>query len=193
MVLMLYQYWHFAFALCINFQFQWCYLYFLICSIIYLFMCRSAVQGSVAAQPVAVTNPFGTLPAMPQMSIGRAGTSSSIQYGISSMPVRLPWMPVSLICYTLSNLLTLFNSFGYQVAEKSAPVRISSLLTSRHLSQRRIRLPARKYNPKKDGVKVNVLFWKLNKNGGMKVTSSLLTSLHFMQNHIFILNAGSFF
>ncbi|KAJ4711754.1 Nuclear pore complex protein NUP98A [Melia azedarach] len=86
----------------------------------------SATQSSVAVQPVPVTNPFGTLPAMPQMSIGRAGTAPSIQYGISSMPV----------------------------VEKSAPVRISSLLTSRHLSQRRIRLPARKYNPKNDGMKV---------------------------------------
>ncbi|XXG84753.1 hypothetical protein AAC387_Pa10g2206 [Persea americana] len=38
-----------------------------------------------------------------------------------------------------------------QVADKPAPVRISSLLTSRQLSsQRRIRLPARKYHPKKD-------------------------------------------
>ncbi|XP_044476542.1 nuclear pore complex protein NUP98A-like isoform X2 [Mangifera indica] len=86
----------------------------------------SATPSSVAVQPIVVTNPFGTLPAMPQMSIGRAGTAPSIQYGISSMPV----------------------------VEKSAPVRISSLLTSRHLSQRRIRLPARKYNPKNDGLKV---------------------------------------
>ncbi|KAK3228229.1 hypothetical protein Dsin_008091 [Dipteronia sinensis] len=86
----------------------------------------SATQSSVAVQPIAVTNPFGTLPAMPQMSIGRAGTAPSIQYGISSMPV----------------------------VEKSPHVRISSLLTSRHLSQRRIRLPARKYNPKNDGLKV---------------------------------------
>lgn len=49
---------------------------------------RSATQSSVAVQPIAVTNPFGTLPAMPQMSIGRAGTAPSIQYGISSMPVK---------------------------------------------------------------------------------------------------------
>ncbi|RZS15570.1 hypothetical protein BHM03_00047427 [Ensete ventricosum] len=38
-------------------------------------------------QPAPVTNPFGTLPAMPQMSIGRTGSAPSIQYGISSMPV----------------------------------------------------------------------------------------------------------
>ncbi|GAB4825977.1 hypothetical protein Ancab_008846 [Ancistrocladus abbreviatus] len=86
----------------------------------------SAMQSSVTVQPVAVTNPFGTLPAMPQMSIGRAGTSPSIQYGISSMPV----------------------------VEKPAPVRISSVLTSRHLSQRRIKLPVRKYHPKSDVLKV---------------------------------------
>lgn len=82
-----------------------------------------ATQGTLVAQPVPVSNPFGTLPAMPQMSIGRAGTSASVQYGISSMPV----------------------------VDKPAPVRISPLVTSRHLSQRRIRLPARKYHPKNDG------------------------------------------
>ncbi|XP_015866887.3 nuclear pore complex protein NUP98A isoform X1 [Ziziphus jujuba] len=86
----------------------------------------SATQSSAVAQPAPVTNPFGTLPAMPQMSIGRGGTAPSVQYGISSMPVL----------------------------DKPAPVRISSLLTSRHLSQRRIRLPARKYHPKNDGPKV---------------------------------------
>ncbi|XAR70080.1 hypothetical protein NMG60_11026819 [Bertholletia excelsa] len=86
----------------------------------------SVAQGSVVAPTLAVSNPFGTLPAMPQMSIGRSGTGPSIQYGISSLPV----------------------------VDKPAPVRISSLLTSRHLSQRRIRLPARKYHPKIDGPKV---------------------------------------
>ncbi|XP_021900313.1 nuclear pore complex protein NUP98A isoform X2 [Carica papaya] len=84
-----------------------------------------AAQSAAAVQPVVVTNPFGTLPVMPQMSIGRTGMSPSIQYGISNMPV----------------------------VDKPAPVRISSLLTSRHISQRRIRLPARKYRPN-DGPKV---------------------------------------
>ncbi|XP_077217735.1 nuclear pore complex protein NUP98A-like isoform X2 [Tasmannia lanceolata] len=83
-------------------------------------------QNNMAMQPMPVTNPFGTLPAMPQMSIGRTGSAPSVQYGISSMPV----------------------------ADKPAPVRVSSLLTSRHLSQRRIRLPARKYHPKNDGPKI---------------------------------------
>ncbi|KAK9926468.1 hypothetical protein M0R45_023697 [Rubus argutus] len=87
----------------------------------------SAAQVSAAVQqPVPATNPFGTLPAMPQMSIGRGGTAPSIQYGISSMPV----------------------------VDKPAPVRVTSILTPRHLSQRRIRLPARKYNPKNDSLKV---------------------------------------
>ena len=81
-----------------------------------------ATQSSAAVQPVPATNPFGTLPAMPQMSIGRGGTAPSIQYGISSMPV----------------------------VDKPAPIKVSYLLTSRHLSQRRVRLPARKYNPKND-------------------------------------------
>ncbi|CAL5441706.1 unnamed protein product [Camellia sinensis] len=90
----------------------------------------SVTQGSTVAQPLPVANPFGTLPAMPQMSIGRSGIAPSIQYGISSLPV----------------------------VDKPALVRISSLLTSRHLSQRRIRLPARKYHPKNDGPKANALF-----------------------------------
>ncbi|KAI4357238.1 hypothetical protein L6164_001198 [Bauhinia variegata] len=86
----------------------------------------SGSQSSTVVQVAPVTNPFGTLPAMPQISIGRSGSAPSIQYGISSMPA----------------------------IDKPAPVRISSLLTSRHLSQRRIRLPIRKYHPKNDGSKV---------------------------------------
>uniref|UniRef100_A0A6N2NJ00 Uncharacterized protein n=1 Tax=Salix viminalis TaxID=40686 RepID=A0A6N2NJ00_SALVM len=82
-------------------------------------------QNAIAVQPVPATNPFGTLPAMPQVSFGRAGTTPSVQYGISTMPV----------------------------VEKPSPVRISSLLPSRHLSHRRIRLPMRKYYPKHDGPK----------------------------------------
>ncbi|KAK7269047.1 hypothetical protein RIF29_21762 [Crotalaria pallida] len=86
----------------------------------------SSTQSSVAVQTAPITNPFGTLPAMPQMSIGRVGTTPSIQYGISSMPAP----------------------------DKPASVRISSLLTSRHLSQRRNRIPVRKYHSKNDGPKV---------------------------------------
>ncbi|KAL4323096.1 hypothetical protein GQ457_11G032050 [Hibiscus cannabinus] len=86
----------------------------------------SATQSAAVVQPVTISNPYGTLPAIPQMSIGRAGTAPSVQYGISSMPVM----------------------------DKPAPVRISPLLTSRYLSQRRIRLPARKYHPNNENPKV---------------------------------------
>ncbi|XP_019428183.1 PREDICTED: nuclear pore complex protein NUP98A-like isoform X4 [Lupinus angustifolius] len=86
----------------------------------------SSTQSSVAVQSAPITNPFGTLPALPQMSIGRVGTTPSIQYGISSMPA----------------------------SDRPAAVRISSLLTSRHLSQRRNRIPVRKYHSKNDGPKV---------------------------------------
>ncbi|RZC90485.1 hypothetical protein C5167_029618 [Papaver somniferum] len=74
--------------------------------------------NTVATQPSGVTmNPFGTLPAMPQLSIGHTRAAPSIQYGISKMPV----------------------------VGKAPPVRVSPLLmTSRHLSQNRIRLPARR-------------------------------------------------
>lgn len=34
-------------------------------------------------------NPFETLPAMPQMSIGCGGTAPSVQYGIASMLVSM--------------------------------------------------------------------------------------------------------
>nr|GFA00953.1 nuclear pore complex protein NUP98A [Tanacetum cinerariifolium] len=64
-------------------------------------------QSPTLAQPQSITNPFGTLPAMPQMSTGRVGNAHSVQYGISSLPV----------------------------VDKPAPMRISSVLTSRHLSQ----------------------------------------------------------
>ncbi|KAK8951302.1 hypothetical protein KSP39_PZI003833 [Platanthera zijinensis] len=87
----------------------------------------AAIQSNIVIQPTSITNPFGTLPVMPQMSIGRAGSSApSVQYGISSMPV----------------------------SEKPAPVRISSLVAPRHISQRRIRLPARRYHPKSDSERV---------------------------------------
>lgn len=61
--------------------------------------CRSAPQTSVVVQPAPIANPFGTLPAMPQMSIGRTGTSPSIQYGISSMPVM--WFILILCIFAL--------------------------------------------------------------------------------------------
>jgi len=48
---------------------------------------RAIPQSSMIAQAAPITNPFGTLPALPQMSIGRVGTTPSVQYGISSMPV----------------------------------------------------------------------------------------------------------
>jgi hypothetical protein len=50
---------------------------------------RFTTQNAVAVQPVPITNPFGTLPAMPQVSFGRAGTTPSVQYGISTMPVTI--------------------------------------------------------------------------------------------------------
>jgi hypothetical protein len=53
------------------------------------FFDRANPQNSMVAQPAPInTNPFGTLPALPQMSIGRVGNTPSVQYGISSMPVN---------------------------------------------------------------------------------------------------------
>jgi hypothetical protein len=48
-------------------------------------------------QPTLISNPFGTLPAMPQMSIGNGGSSPSIQYGISSLPVSSYYLFVFLV------------------------------------------------------------------------------------------------
>ncbi|CAN6289479.1 unnamed protein product [Urochloa humidicola] len=80
-------------------------------------------QSNMVMQPAPVSNPFGTLPAVPQMSIGNGGSSPSVQYGISSLPV----------------------------AEKALPSRTLSMAVPRHLSQRRIKLLPRKYNPISDG------------------------------------------
>jgi hypothetical protein len=63
---------------------------------------RFTTQNAVAVQPVPITNPFGTLPAMPQVSFGRAGTTPSVQYGISSMPVTITCSELNLFtigCY----------------------------------------------------------------------------------------------
>ncbi|KAI3848483.1 hypothetical protein MKX03_031750 [Papaver bracteatum] len=85
-------------------------------------------SNPASSQPSGVaTNPFGTLPTMPQISIGHTRATSSIQYRISKMPV----------------------------VEKAAPVRVSSLLmTSTHLSQCRIRSSARRSYPNNNGVRV---------------------------------------
>jgi len=87
------------------------------------FLHRTSSLSSMVMQPALVSNPFGMLPAMPQMSIGNGGSSPSVQYGISSLPV----------------------------AEKPLPSRSLSMAVPRHLSQRRIKLLPRKYNPISDG------------------------------------------
>uniref|UniRef100_A0A0E0J770 Nucleoporin autopeptidase n=1 Tax=Oryza nivara TaxID=4536 RepID=A0A0E0J770_ORYNI len=85
---------------------------------------RTPSQSNMVMQPALVTNPFGTLPAMPQMSIGNGGSAPSVQYGISSLPV----------------------------ADKPLTNRTSlSMVVPRHLSQRRIKVLPRKYNPISDG------------------------------------------
>lgn len=58
---------------------------------------RPGTQSTVAAQAAPTTNPFGTLPTMPQVSIGRTGTSPSVQYGISSLPVSILTLNLSKI------------------------------------------------------------------------------------------------
>ncbi|KAI3695002.1 hypothetical protein L1987_77989 [Smallanthus sonchifolius] len=75
----------------------------------------SLSQMTSTGKPSSPESPFGTLPQSPRMFFDG---SQSIQYGISSIPVK----------------------------DKPAPVKYS-LLTTRHLSGR-IKLPVRKYDPK---------------------------------------------
>ena len=97
---------------------------------------------------------------MPHMSIGNAGTSPSIQYGISSMPVNIFFSIISLVYLIMQTImwqLWIWWRLLCQIVDKPNPVRIFSFLTSRHLSQRRIRLPTRKYHPKNDGSRVSLI------------------------------------
>lgn len=138
-------------------------------------MCRPT-QNMMSATPVPVTNPFGTLPAMPQMLIGRsAGSGPSVQYGISSMPVSVQYKCVPW-CFFLKGFKgtackTLLSNpgsavgiesnksgmFVMQVSEKPTQVRTTSLLTPRHITQQsKVRMHARRYHPKKDSPKVRL-------------------------------------
>ncbi|CAK9168190.1 unnamed protein product [Ilex paraguariensis] len=97
----------------------------------------SASQSSAVVQPAPVTNPFGTLPVMPQMSIGRTRMSPSIPYGISSLPHSV--FTDNLGRCSFCNVHVVTDIISKQVVDKPAPVTISSLLTAWHLSQRQIR------------------------------------------------------
>jgi nuclear pore complex protein Nup98-Nup96 len=90
---------------------------------------KQNMQNLMSETPVPVTNPFGTLPALTQMPIGKsAGSGPSVQYGISSMPR----------------------------SEKPTQVQTVSLLTPRHITQQsKVHLHARRYHPKKDSPKVS--------------------------------------
>jgi hypothetical protein len=63
-----------------------------------VFGCRPTQNAT--AVPTPVTNPFGTLPAMPQMMIGRSsGSGPSVQYGIASMPVSLTRTEITFLLF----------------------------------------------------------------------------------------------
>ncbi|XAR52774.1 hypothetical protein NMG60_11021026 [Bertholletia excelsa] len=94
---------------------------------LFISLCRSTTQSTAEVQLQPMVGTFGVLPAMSQLSISLSGSTPTTRCGISSMPVS--YKPAS-------------------------PVRLSSYLTCRHVSQRRTRLPARKYDPKSDGPKV---------------------------------------
>ncbi|KAJ3701431.1 hypothetical protein LUZ61_005136 [Rhynchospora tenuis] len=83
-----------------------------------------ASQTVMTTQATPSVNLFGGLPSAPQLSVGLSCTISSVQYGISSLPI----------------------------GDKSASSRGASV--PRHLSQRRVRLPLRRYHTKTDASKV---------------------------------------
>eukprot|EP00897_Mesotaenium_endlicherianum_P008841 jgi/Mesen1/7986/ME000425S07193 len=90
----------------------------------------AGAQATAAGQVPTMQNPFGTMPAMPQISIGRTnGSTPAVQYGISTMP---------------------------QLSERPVQARTATLLTPRHITPRsKVRMHARRYNPKKDSPKVS--------------------------------------
>lgn len=69
-------------------------------------------QPGVAMQPSPLASPFGMLPSVPQMSIGRGGSAPSVQYGISSMPVsaRLSCIQPALLFWSVILCVFLFLS-----------------------------------------------------------------------------------
>ncbi|KAA8536678.1 hypothetical protein F0562_029156 [Nyssa sinensis] len=93
-----------------------------------------ALGQTISSQPSAIQSTVSVQPSpvmspfgtLPAVPRMSIGSTPSIQYGISSMPV----------------------------SDKPTSVRISSLLTTRHLPQRQIRFPTRKYDPRTDGSKV---------------------------------------
>ena len=57
---------------------------------------RSDAQSTVPVQPAPNVSPFGALPTMARLSIGQAGSTSPVQYGISSMPVSVQFLNLPL-------------------------------------------------------------------------------------------------
>lgn len=76
----------------------------------------------------------------------------------------------------------------------ATPIRISSLLTSRHLSNARLRLPVRKYHPKEDHQKVRIITWyifeKLSESNVFLYTC-YISLLIFPDYHLIMLQSGS--
>ncbi|OIT21425.1 PREDICTED: nuclear pore complex protein NUP98A-like isoform X1 [Nicotiana attenuata] len=87
-------------------------------------------------QPSPIMVPSETQPAV-QVFVGRPDSATSVQYGISSLPV----------------------------SDKTAPVRRRSSLIIRHSSLSRHRLPPQKYNPTSDKPKVPFFMDKENASG----------------------------
>ncbi|GAB4829636.1 hypothetical protein Ancab_019299 [Ancistrocladus abbreviatus] len=87
------------------------------------------VSRNVADNIIAVGDPFGTQTAVSQPSVGNSMSASSIQHGISSIPVH----------------------------DKPASVPTSFLLATRHILQRSMVAHPRKYQPKRDGLMVRIV------------------------------------
>ncbi|KAM5569773.1 hypothetical protein ABKV19_017005 [Rosa sericea] len=94
---------------------------------------QSSVAQGVATvpQPIPAISPIGTLTALPQMSVAHVGTTSSIQYGISSIPVipdiglnsaKSQLSAMEMAAYMVKN-----ESFGRKIGRNGKPALLGSL------------------------------------------------------------------
>lgn len=121
-------------------------------------MYRVTSQTATSTTAAPSGNLFSALPSAPEMSTGLCCTISSVQYGISSLPVCSIFSDQSFLPYCWARMHVscskcFFVCLVAKVGDRSAPSR-GSLSVPRHLSQRRVRLPLRRYHTKTDAPKV---------------------------------------
>lgn len=121
-------------------------------------MYRVTSQTATSTTAAPSGNLFSALSSAPEVSTGLCCTISSVQYGISSLPVCSIFSDQSFLPYCWARMHVscskcFFVCLVAKVGDRSAPSR-GSLSVPRHLSQRRVRLPLRRYHTKTDAPKV---------------------------------------